>query len=44
MGLFKFTGIYTGAEAMTDNEVVQRVRQEETALFEILMRHYNARL
>jgi RNA polymerase sigma-70 factor (ECF subfamily) len=32
------------ASAMTDEEVVERVRGGETALFEVLMRRYNQRL
>lgn len=31
-------------EALTDEEVVRRVRRGETALFEVLMRRYNQRL
>src|SRR5215208_7820667 len=37
-------GISTAASVMTDEEVVERVRAGETALFEILMRRYNQRL
>lgn len=36
--------INTVASVMTDEEVVERVRAGETALFEILMRRYNQRL
>ena len=36
--------ITTAASALTDEEVVERVRAGETALFEILMRRYNQRL
>ena len=36
--------ITTAASAMTDEEVVERVRVGETALFEVLMRRYNQRL
>jgi RNA polymerase sigma-70 factor (ECF subfamily) len=36
--------ISTAASAMTDEEVVKRVRAGETALFEVLMRRYNQRL
>jgi RNA polymerase sigma-70 factor (ECF subfamily) len=36
--------ISTAASALTDEEVVERVRAGETALFEILMRRYNQRL
>src|SRR5215216_3126595 len=32
------------ASAMTDEEVVERVRDGETALFEVLMRRYNQRI
>jgi RNA polymerase sigma-70 factor (ECF subfamily) len=36
--------IGTAASAMTDEEVVKRVRAGETALFEVIMRRYNQRL
>ncbi|HEY7546733.1 MAG TPA: RNA polymerase sigma factor [Blastocatellia bacterium] len=36
--------ISAAASAMTDEEVVERVRTGETALFEVLMRRYNQRL
>jgi RNA polymerase sigma-70 factor (ECF subfamily) len=36
--------ITTAASAMTDEEVVERVRVGETALFEVIMRRYNQRL
>src|SRR5690349_10928402 len=36
--------ITTAASAMSDEEVVARVRAGETALFEVLMRRYNQRL
>jgi RNA polymerase sigma-70 factor (ECF subfamily) len=36
--------ITTAASAMTDEEVVERVRTGETALFEVIMRRYNQRL
>ena len=36
--------ISAAASAMTDEEVVERVRAGETALFEVLMRRYNQRL
>jgi RNA polymerase sigma-70 factor (ECF subfamily) len=39
------TALYTiAASAMTDEEVVGRVRAGETALFEVIMRRYNQRL
>jgi RNA polymerase sigma-70 factor (ECF subfamily) len=42
----KFTGILetAGAEGWTDEQVVDRVRAGETALYEIIMRRYNQRL
>jgi RNA polymerase sigma-70 factor (ECF subfamily) len=36
--------IGTTASALTDEEVVERVKKGETALFEVLMRRYNQRL
>lgn len=36
--------ISTALSAMTDEEVVERVRAGETALFEVIMRRYNQRL
>ena len=36
--------ITIAASAMTDEEVVERVRAGETALFEVIMRRYNQRL
>ncbi|HWP42763.1 MAG TPA: RNA polymerase sigma factor [Blastocatellia bacterium] len=36
--------ISTAATALTDEEVVERVKAGETALFEVLMRRYNQRL
>jgi RNA polymerase sigma-70 factor, ECF subfamily len=36
--------IPTAASALTDEEVVERVKRGETALFEVLMRRYNQRL
>jgi RNA polymerase sigma-70 factor (ECF subfamily) len=36
--------ITTAASALTDEEVVRRVRAGETALFEVIMRRYNQRL
>jgi RNA polymerase sigma-70 factor (ECF subfamily) len=38
------TATVTAAGAMTDEEVVGRVRAGETALFEVIMRRYNQRL
>jgi RNA polymerase sigma-70 factor, ECF subfamily len=38
------TGILEKARAWTDQEVVERVKAGETALYEILMRRYNQRL
>jgi RNA polymerase sigma-70 factor (ECF subfamily) len=36
--------INTAASALTDEEVIKRVRRGETALFEVIMRRYNQRL
>jgi len=33
-----------GAERLTDQEIVDRVRAGDTALYEIIMRRYNQRL
>jgi RNA polymerase sigma-70 factor (ECF subfamily) len=38
------TGILEKARAWTDQEIVERVKAGETALYEILMRRYNQRL
>ena len=38
------TGILEKARAWTDEEIVERVKQGESALYEILMRRYNQRL
>jgi len=38
------TAIVTAAAAMTDEEVVDRVKAGDTALFEVIMRRYNQRL
>jgi RNA polymerase sigma-70 factor, ECF subfamily len=38
------TGILEKARAWTDEEIVERVKAGETALYEILMRRYNQRL
>jgi RNA polymerase sigma-70 factor, ECF subfamily len=42
--MVKTAAIGAAASAMTDEEVVERVRAGETALFEILMRRHNQRL
>ena len=44
MTMVRTAAITTAANAMTDEEVVERVRAGETALFEVLMRRHNQRL
>src|SRR5215216_1504035 len=36
--------ITIAASALTDEEIIRRVREGETALFEVIMRRYNQRL
>ena len=44
MPMVSSTAILAAAGAMTDEEVVGRVKAGETALFEVIMRRYNQRL
>jgi RNA polymerase sigma-70 factor, ECF subfamily len=44
MTMVRTAAITTAAKAMTDEEVVRRVRAGDTALFEVIMRRYNQRL
>jgi RNA polymerase sigma-70 factor (ECF subfamily) len=44
MTMVSTTAITIASSAMTDEEVVERVRAGETALFEVLMRRHNQRL
>ena len=44
MAMVSTAAITIASSAITDEEVVERVRAGETALFEVLMRRYNQRL
>lgn len=44
MTMLRTAAITNAASAMSDEEVVERVRAGETALFEVIMRRYNQRL
>ena len=44
MTTVRTAAITTAASAMTDEEVIGRVRSGDTALFEVIMRRYNRRL
>src|SRR5262249_1105272 len=44
MTMLTTAAITTAASALSDEEVVDRVRAGETALFEVIMRRYNQRL
>lgn len=44
MAMVNTAAITIASSAITDEEVVERVRDGETALFEVLMRRYNQRL
>jgi RNA polymerase sigma-70 factor (ECF subfamily) len=44
MTMVRTAAITPAANAMTDEEVVRRVRAGDTALFEVIMRRYNQRL
>jgi len=44
MAMANLAAITTAVSAMTDEDVVERVRGGDTALFEVIMRRYNQRL